>query len=154
MTIAIYCRLVARKCKGNGAGGQGFRLTWRKDVRYRSASGSCWDVSEGGERAKVTRFACHGAGGNQYWKYDLVRPKKLTTLTSNNSLRTCNLFKLIFSQQVSKTLKHGGNSRCLDMDQNEEVFVSSCNGQRESQKWKWEKADERRLGRWDDDPWP
>ena len=66
--------MVARKCKRNGAGGQGFRLTWRKDVRYRSASGSCWDVSEGGQRAKVTRFACHGAGGNQYWKYDLVRP--------------------------------------------------------------------------------
>ena len=74
MPLALCCRLVAKKCKGNGAGGQGFRLTWRKDVRYRSASGSCWDVSEGGQKAKVTRFACHGGGGNQYWKYALVRP--------------------------------------------------------------------------------
>ena len=41
-------------------------------IRYQSASGSCWDVSEGGQRAKVTRFACHGAGGNQYWKYESV----------------------------------------------------------------------------------
>ena len=60
-----------------------------------------------------------------------------------------------FSKQDSMTLKHGGNPRCLDMDpENEEVFVSSCDGRKESQKWKWERADERRLGRWDEDPWP
>ena len=81
MPLALCCRLVAKKCKGNGAGGQGFRLTWRKDVRYRSASGSCWDVSEGGQRAKVTRFACHGGGGNQYWKYAMVRPSYGNTNT-------------------------------------------------------------------------
>ena len=81
VTNALCCRLVAKKCKGNRAGGQGFRLTWRKDVRYQSASGSCWDVSEGGQRAKVTRFACHGAGGNQYWKYDLVRASYGNTCT-------------------------------------------------------------------------
>ena len=53
-------------------------------MRYQSASGSCWDVSEGGQRAKVTRFACHGAGGNQYWKYDLVRASYGNTLLFNN----------------------------------------------------------------------
>lgn len=96
------CRLVAKKCNGNRAGGQGFRLTWRKDVRYQSASGSCWDVSEGGQRAKVTRFACHGAGGNQYWKYDLVRASYGNTLLFYNQSSQV-LFKITvqnFHQQV------------------------------------------------------
>ena len=53
------------------------------------------------------------------------------------------------------TLKHGGNPRCLDMDADkEEVFVTSCDSRKKSQKWNWERADEKRLRRWDEDPWP
>ena len=37
-----------------------------------SQSLSCWDVSEGGPRAKIDTYPCHSQGGNQYWKLDLV----------------------------------------------------------------------------------
>ena len=124
---------------------QSFRLTWRKDVRMASVD-MCWDVSEGGNLAKVMPFSCHGAGGNQYWKYDLV----------------CSLFLLrlrikvkYFLLKKSMQLKHGGNPRCLDMDPDAgTVFVSQCIPGSQSQKWKWQKTDEKKLENWDADPWP
>jgi len=47
-----------------------FQFGYKKDVHAKN--GPCMDVSQGGERAPVGKYPCHGGGGNQLWKYDLV----------------------------------------------------------------------------------
>ncbi len=125
----VRFRLIIRECSKSPQTvkyQQSFRLTWRKDVRMGS-SDMCLDVSEGGNRAKVAPFSCHGAGGNQYWKYD----------------------------PAALTLKHGGNPRCLDADVDAgELFVTACQPGKSSQQWRWQRTDDKRLENWDADPWP
>ncbi len=49
-----------------------FVLNWHKDIRVRSNPSTCLDVSEGGDRAPIKTYPCHGGKGNQLWKYDWV----------------------------------------------------------------------------------
>lgn len=36
----------------------------------------CWDVPESGKNAPVLTYDCHGGGGNQEWKYDVVSKRE------------------------------------------------------------------------------
>lgn len=53
------------------SGDQNFTLTWHKDMRKKGDK-NCWDISDPNDKAEVTLYGCHGSGGNQYWKYDVV----------------------------------------------------------------------------------
>ena len=66
---------------------QEFDVSWHKDIRPKKRS-VCFDVSTSVRKAPVILFNCHGMGGNQRWKYNLV------SLSNRNfSMR----FDLIFS---------------------------------------------------------
>ncbi|KAK4322014.1 hypothetical protein Pmani_007216 [Petrolisthes manimaculis] len=105
---------------GHG-GEQSFRLTWHKDMRPGKRA-VCWDVSSGDPQAPVLLYNCHGMGGNQLWRYD---PKKMWMV-------------------------HGGNARCLDSNPgNKEIFVATCDPQKETQRWRFEHVDTERLANWD-----
>lgn len=58
-------------CKKGGGADQNFTLTWHKDVRPKGRT-VCWDVSNPQDKAEIILYGCHGMGGNQYWKYDVV----------------------------------------------------------------------------------
>ena len=53
------------------SGEQQFALTWRKDIRPEKRP-MCWDVSSSDARAPVLLWNCHGAKGNQLWRYNPV----------------------------------------------------------------------------------
>ena len=67
------CRIGIKKCSKSSK--QKFKLTWHKDIRYKETQ--CFDVSVGGDFAPINFYQCHGAQGNQLWKYDKVRYKLL-----------------------------------------------------------------------------
>lgn len=73
--------------------------------------------------APVLLFDCHGQGGNQAWKYDAT----------------------------NKWLVHGGNPRCLDCNPGtRELFVSQCDKNSPTQRWKVENINLKQLENWDD----
>lgn len=49
-----------------------FILSWHKDIRIKHRPNMCLDVADGGDRAKIMPYSCHGGGGNQLWKFDVV----------------------------------------------------------------------------------
>ncbi|RZC40097.1 polypeptide GalNAc transferase 6-like, partial [Asbolus verrucosus] len=51
---------------------QNFTLTWHKDIRVKGKT-LCLDVSDPNDKADVVLYPCHGAQGNQYWRYDVWR---------------------------------------------------------------------------------
>lgn len=65
------CRIGIKKCSKSSK--QKFKLTWHKDIRFHETQ--CFDVSVGGDFAPVNFYQCHGAQGNQLWKYEKVRQK-------------------------------------------------------------------------------
>ncbi|XP_066942249.1 putative polypeptide N-acetylgalactosaminyltransferase 10 [Macrobrachium rosenbergii] len=112
-------RFGLQECSRGGE--QSYHLTWHKDIRPGKRP-LCWDVSSGDTQSPVLLYNCHGMGGNQLWRYD---PEK-------------------------KWLIHGGNPRCLDCNPgNKEIYVSSCDPEKKSQKWIFEKFDAERLANWD-----
>jgi polypeptide N-acetylgalactosaminyltransferase len=50
---------------------QQFELTWHKDIRPGKRT-VCFDVSQSIKKAPVILFNCHGMGGNQRFKYNMV----------------------------------------------------------------------------------
>ena len=54
---------------------QTFSFTYKKDIHLGAdpATSTCWDV-QSGDGAPVLTYACHGQGGNQLWKYNVVSP--------------------------------------------------------------------------------
>lgn len=63
-----------KECKKDDSkrrGEQNFTLTWHKDIRPKGRT-VCWDVSNPHDKAEIVLYACHGMGGNQYWKYNVV----------------------------------------------------------------------------------
>lgn len=52
-------------------GEQNFTLTWHKDIRPKGRT-LCWDISDPNDKADIVLYPCHGAKGNQYWKYNSV----------------------------------------------------------------------------------
>ncbi|GJQ83951.1 hypothetical protein Trydic_g8689 [Trypoxylus dichotomus] len=108
-----------KESKQNGE--QNFTLTWHKDIRPKGRT-MCWDVSDYGERAKVALYPCHGAKGNQYWRYDSDK----------------------------QWLVHGGNPRCLDCDPGKKaLFVSKCDPNSKTQRWRFEHVDLKLLSNWE-----
>ena len=77
---SLSSRVGLGKCSKNTSK-QKFKLTWHKDIRFRDSQ--CFDVSVGGDFAPVNFFQCHGAQGNQLWKYE----KSAQTLVHVNSNR-------------------------------------------------------------------
>ncbi|ELU14019.1 hypothetical protein CAPTEDRAFT_197005 [Capitella teleta] len=96
-----------------GIGGeQRLQITWHKDIRPGKRS-FCFDVSTSVEKAPVILYNCHGMKGNQWFKYD--------TETSQ-----------VF---------HPISRHCLDCDaERKEIFMSSCDKDSNTQKWKFEKV--------------
>lgn len=109
------------KCLKKNSSKQKFKLTWHKDIRFRDSQ--CFDVSVGGDFAPVNFFQCHGAQGNQLWKYE----------------------------KSAQTLVHVNSNRCLEIDTLErKIFVSGCVKDDLSQKWTLENLDEETLAKWND----
>lgn len=105
------------------SGEQRFSLTWRKDIRPSKREKVCWDVSSHEEQAPVLLYDCHEQGGNQAWSYDVD----------------------------NQWLVHGGNPRCLDCNPGTgELFVTKCDRESKSQRWKIENIDLKQLEKWDD----
>lgn len=103
------------------SGSQNFTLTWHKDIRTNDGR-KCWDVSDFNLKANVKLLRCHEAGGNQYWKYN---PKNH-----------------LFYQ--------GKNTRCLDCDPGKKsLYVTMCNENSETQKWKFETVNLTAFANWD-----
>lgn len=100
-------------------GEQNFQLTWHKDVRPKGRN-VCWDVSSIDNYAPVNLFNCHGMQGNQLWKYNVE----------------------------TKQLVHGGNPRCLLLD-DQQLYVTACDADNVHQKWQIEHVDSRAMARWD-----
>lgn len=50
---------------------QQFEFTWHKDIRPGKRT-VCFDVSQSIKKAPVILFNCHGMGGNQRFKYNIV----------------------------------------------------------------------------------
>ncbi|CAO1332625.1 unnamed protein product [Diamesa hyperborea] len=99
---------------------QYFALSWQRDIRIKFGD-QCWDVSEGGSKAEISLFGCHGLQGNQLWKYD----------RNNNHIILEN------------------SKRCLDVDFDEKkVFVSKCDVNRINQKWNFGYANATALDNW------
>ncbi|KRT83491.1 hypothetical protein AMK59_4788 [Oryctes borbonicus] len=103
------------------SGEQNFTLTWHKDMRPKGRT-MCWDISDYSDRAKVTLYPCHGAKGNQYWRYDSDK----------------------------QWLIHGGNPRCLDCNPGEKrLYVTKCDPNSKTQKWRFEHVDLKLLSNWE-----
>jgi hypothetical protein len=60
---------------------QTFSFGYKKDIALGANPGSstCWDV-QSGDGAPVLTYACHGQGGNQLWKYNVVSCIFVTTI--------------------------------------------------------------------------
>ncbi|XP_017777230.1 PREDICTED: polypeptide N-acetylgalactosaminyltransferase-like 6 [Nicrophorus vespilloides] len=102
-------------------GEQEFRFTWHKDIRPKDKT-ICLDVSDVKDRAKVLLFPCHGAKGNQLWKYEADK----------------------------QWLIHGQNPRCLDCDPGQKkLFVSKCDENSMTQKWRIEHVNLTMLANWE-----
>jgi len=43
----------------------------------------CWDVSSSENQAPVLLWGCHGSGGNQLWRYDMVSRLNLIRMKHN-----------------------------------------------------------------------
>lgn len=52
---------------------QHFVLSVARDIRLKRLD-NCMDVSSGSKKAPILQFHCHENQGNQYFKYDMVRP--------------------------------------------------------------------------------
>ncbi|XP_071535221.1 N-acetylgalactosaminyltransferase 6-like isoform X2 [Panulirus ornatus] len=106
-----------------------FQLTAYKDIRPLK-SHNCFDVPDlKGQKAPVLLFGCHKGLGNQMWKYDME----------------------------NQMIMFGHHSvHCLDSSiSNKEVFVSHCDINSKTQKWKWSFVNKERLSNYDNlDPKP
>ena len=73
--LYIYFRVTLGVCShSSGArNDQTFSFTYKKDVHLGvdPPSSLCWDV-QSGDGAPILTYPCHGQGGNQLWKYNLV----------------------------------------------------------------------------------
>lgn len=125
-------------------------MNWHRDLRTKSGK-MCADVSAGGARAPVQPYSCHGAGGNQLWRYHLVSPQFFVRYHFLNDYTLTPFFP--FLTQDSQILVQGGNHRCLDMDSDrKELFVSPCVGGSPSQKWTFQHVNEDRVRNWNSKP--
>ena len=70
-----YYRVTLSVCSRSSGSRQDqtFSFTYKKDIHLGAdpASTTCWDV-QSGDGAPVLTYACHGQGGNQLWKYNVV----------------------------------------------------------------------------------
>lgn len=106
-----------------------FQLSAFKDIRPLK-SHNCWDVPDlKDQHAPVLLFGCHKGLGNQMWKYDMMNQM------------------ILFGHPP----KH-----CLDSSlSNREVFVTKCDMNSPTQKWKWGFVNKDRLQNYDSlDPKP
>ena len=114
---------------GSNKAEQEFVMNWHKDMRPKSRSSICLDVSKGGDRAPVEPYECHGGKGNQLWRY--FPDKQMLLHGSMGRLET-------------------SGSRCLEIaESGKEVFVSPCDASKPFQRWRFERVDEKRLAEWD-----
>nr|CAD7574636.1 unnamed protein product [Timema californicum] len=103
------------------SGEQSFVLTWHKDVRPKGRT-MCWDVANVQDKASISLYACHGMQGNQLWKYNTEH----------------------------QWLVHGANPRCLDSNPGRQtLFVTTCDTNSITQKWRFEHVDLKALANWD-----
>ncbi|XP_064087323.1 N-acetylgalactosaminyltransferase 6-like [Macrobrachium nipponense] len=106
-----------------------FQLSAYKDIRPLK-SHNCWDVPDLKDKhAPVLLFGCHKGLGNQMWKYDMMNQM------------------ILFGHPPSHCLDSSITTR--------EVFVTMCDMNSPTQKWKWSYVNADRLRNYDSlDPKP
>lgn len=120
-------------------------MSWQRDIRIKFGD-QCWDVSEGGSKAEISLFGCHGLQGNQLWKYDRVSliKESFKTVVINYNFQ----FSFFVIQNNNHIILEN-SKRCLDVDFDEKkVFVSKCDVNRINQKWNFGYANATALDNW------
>lgn len=109
-------------CKGeltNPGFRQTYRLRLHRDISLENSNNDCLDSNQG----KILLYNCKFMQDNQYFRYDLETKQIICGPKRNNV--------------------------CMDMDPRlRTVFVSTCNAQKQSQKWTWGFANETMLMNW------
>lgn len=97
-------------------------LRYYRDISF-MRSMNCWDSSGRGPKKDIVTYPCHHGQGNQYFRYDLK------------------------TKRISHGMKR--NNQCVDMDPKDRtVFVTKCDEESKTQKWKWGFADKSNLENW------
>lgn len=101
---------------------QFFTLRFYRDIAIQRSM-NCMDSSGSTAKREIVTYACHHGQGNQYFRYDLK----------------------------NKHIYHGvkRNNHCVDMDaSSRSVFVTSCDENSKTQKWRWGFINKTNLENW------
>jgi len=101
---------------------QHFTLRYYRDIATADMQ-RCFDAYGPGEKQEVKTGGCHGAQGNQYFRYDLE----------------------------TKQIHHGvkRNQHCVEADVNtQSVFVTRCKKSKIEQQWEWGFVNETNIRNW------
>lgn len=101
---------------------QHLTLRFYRDIALPSMQ-LCLDANAPGDKKPIVTQGCHSGQGNQYFRYDL------------DSLH----------------IHHGtySNNQCVEADiGTQTVYVTKCDSQKDSQKWKWGFVNETNIRNW------
>ncbi|XP_047989942.1 N-acetylgalactosaminyltransferase 6-like [Leguminivora glycinivorella] len=111
--------LLLKPCQ-KGLTEQNWEFTWHKDIKVKNRR-TCWDLPDASLNSPVRLYDCHLGGGNQEWRYD---PK---------------------THQIRKSERV-----CLDSSASDQLlFVSHCDTDSPSQRFKIDHVDLDALSKWD-----
>lgn len=113
-----YCAQNKKRPQDN----QHFTLRFYRDIALPNMQ-DCFDSYGIGERREVKTHGCHNGQGNQYFRYDLQ----------------------------SMHIHHGPlrNNHCMEVDiGTQSVFVTNCDANKLTQKWRWGFVNETNVRNW------
>uniref|UniRef100_A0A0K2TIP3 Polypeptide N-acetylgalactosaminyltransferase n=1 Tax=Lepeophtheirus salmonis TaxID=72036 RepID=A0A0K2TIP3_LEPSM len=109
-----HSKLIVTECSHE------FRLSFRKDMRFKSLEGVCWDAGSYNDGSHIGTYSCHGQQGNQLFKYDLK----------------------------TKRILQGGNNRCLEHSPIDNDLVMKTCADKISQQWVMTEVNLKLLNKW------
>lgn len=114
---------------------QFFKLAWHRNIQHH--------IYDFCIRDSLTMAECHFAGGNQFWKYDLVKQ----SFKHDSEV----IYKTIFLQETSQISNPRVNSsRCLTlMSESYSLTMKPCDPQDINQKWNWGEKNITALQSWE-----